>query len=393
MSNVPRIGIAWQIGSYSGWGVYGLQIAFHALRRRSLNPVPLCDLANVDRQALTGKELRTLELGRAAAEALSGLPPTRMDFPVLHGLGNQLVSSAASARVRGTPDIGLVFLEDTALDAEALERGRLYATIVAGSTWNGEVLRAAGLDTVTVQPQGVDLSIFYPAPPSGELAGRFVIFSGGKLEYRKGQDIVVEAFRRFHERHPESLLLAAWYNPWPVLVAGIARSRRVQSSPVVDSRGRVHLSDWLRAQGLPDGAFRLVNPLPNRAMAGVLREADTALFPNRCEGGTNMVAMECLACGIPTILSTNTGHLDLVGEVPCYPLWRQGPVEPEALGQGVEGWGESDTEEILDHLERIHADRVGAREVGRRAAATMHAQWGWDQQLDRLFGMLDLPDR
>lgn len=391
-SGMSRIGITWQIGSYSGWGVYGLQIALHALRSPTLEPVPLCDLSNIDWRMLSEDALSRLKQGRDAAVAmLAGPQPAQLDFPVLHGLGNRMVSSAVGARVCGTPDVGLVFLEDTTLDAAAVERSRRYVRIVAGSTWNGQVLRAAGLNSVVVQPQGVDLSAFHPAPSSGEFANRFIVFSGGKLEYRKGQDIVIESFRRFHERHPEALLLAAWYNPWPQLVAGIARSDRVQGSPAIDDRGRVHLSSWLRNQGLPESAFRLLNPLPNRAMAGVLREADVALFPNRCEGGTNMVAMECLACGIPTILSANTGHFDLIAEVPCYSLQRQGPVIPESPDQGVEGWGESDTEEILDHLECIYTDRAGARDIGRRAGEAIHRQWGWERQLDRLFTALDLP--
>ena len=44
-------------------------------------------------------------------------------------------------------------------------------------------------------------------------------------------------------------------------------------------------------------------------MGAVMQEADVALFPNRCEGGNNLVALEAIASGVPTILSANTGHL------------------------------------------------------------------------------------
>ena len=44
----------------------------------------------------------------------------------------------------------------------------------------------------------------------------------------------------------------------------------------------------------------------------LLKQADLAVFPNRCEGGTNLVAMEAIACGVPTVLSANSGHLDLL---------------------------------------------------------------------------------
>ena len=47
-------------------------------------------------------------------------------------------------------------------------------------------------------------------------------------------------------------------------------------------------------------------------MPKYLISSDTALFPNRCESGTNLVAMEAMAAGIPVILSNNSGHLDLI---------------------------------------------------------------------------------
>jgi hypothetical protein len=37
-----------------------------------------------------------------------------------------------------------------------------------------------------------------------------VVFSGGKLEHRKGQDLVIRAFVRFVQRHPDAVLVTAW---------------------------------------------------------------------------------------------------------------------------------------------------------------------------------------
>ena len=42
--------------------------------------------------------------------------------------------------------------------------------------------------------------------------------------------------------------------------------------------------------------------------------------------GTNLVAMECMASGVPTIVSANTGHLDLASLGGCYTLTQQGRV-------------------------------------------------------------------
>jgi glycosyltransferase involved in cell wall biosynthesis len=54
--------------------------------------------------------------------------------------------------------------------------------------------------------------------------------------------------------------------------------------------------------------------------------------------------MECLACGLPVILSANTGHLDLIGRPRVWPL-------SQSPSRSWPGGGESDVEEILERLE------------------------------------------
>jgi hypothetical protein len=54
-------------------------------------------------------------------------------------------------------------------------------------------------------------------------------------------------------------------------------------------------------------------------IAALLQRANVALFCNRAEGGTNLVAMETLAAGVPVVISSNTGHLDIASGT-CLPL-------------------------------------------------------------------------
>jgi glycosyltransferase involved in cell wall biosynthesis len=120
----------------------------------------------------------------------------------------------------------------------------------------------------------------------------------------------------------------------------------------------------------------------------ILREADVALFPNRAEGGTNLVAMESLACGIPTILSANTGHLDLIATDNCYPLRTQRLVAGNAEYHGTAGWGESDIDEIVAMLEAVYGDRHTAQQRGQAAAHRMQ-DWTWEKQVQRLLANLE----
>lgn len=243
--------------------------------------------------------------------------------------------------------------------------------IVAGSTWNAKLLQAHGLLNVRTVLQGVDPTLFHPARRQGLFPDRFLVFSGGKLERRKGQDIVLAGFRQFASRHPEALLVTAWHSPFPSEARSLDVGRVV--SPVVSGEGgRLDPAAWAVANGIRAEQVLDLGAAPNATMPAILREMDAAVFPNRGEGGTNLVAMEAMACGVPTVLSRNTGHLDLIEDGNCYTLDDQGVLSGlEGPFCGVPGWGESDPAELAEALERIYRVRKGAELVGARGAETL----------------------
>ncbi|MSP88768.1 MAG: glycosyltransferase family 1 protein [Alphaproteobacteria bacterium] len=219
-----------------------------------------------------------------------------------------------------------------------------------------------------------------------------MIFSGGKLEYRKGQDIALAAFSAFRQRHPEALLLALWGNPWPDSPQSrlFTHSPHVDGPPPVDAKGRADPRPWFRRHDIPIEAAFMFSRMPQLQLARMLRECDVALFPNRCEGGTNLMAMEAMASGVPTILSANTGHLDIMAENACYPLNNQTTIASPTPRIGMAGWGESSIEETVEMLELVWRDRETARQVGLNGAALM-ADFSWDKRIDGLIEKLELP--
>jgi glycosyltransferase involved in cell wall biosynthesis len=258
--------------------------------------------------------------------------------------------------------------------------------MLVGSRWNQEVLMRNGLGAVRLAHQGVDTAMFQPGPRRGRFRDRFVVFSGGKLEFRKAQDIVIAAFKAFHARHHDALLVTLWHNLWPEHERTIVESPHVASAPDSAVSPARRIADWVAREGIDENAFLDMRTLPNWELPALLREADVAVFPNRCEGGTNLVAMEAMACGVPCLLSANTGHLDVIGEGHCYALSDQRPVADPTGDR--EGWGESSVEEIVEALERVYADRAEAAARGRRAVAFV-ADMSWPNQIDRLLAALD----
>lgn len=368
-----RIFIHWGLSSFFGFGVYGLNLTLAWARDPDLEPVTV---ARFDPRQIQLDPLRmhALQPVLATSAALARLmraqaPPGEtiaLNAPVLvSDLGGALAPN--DGPLVGHPTIAVPFLEDAAMADDLVASANRHALVVAGSDWNARLLRAHGVERVTTVLQGVDPTLFHPAPRAGVLADRFTVFSGGKLERRKGQDLVLAAFRRFAAGRPDALLVTAWHSPWPRLARTLDDSGLV--APVrFAANGQVDVAAWAAASDVPAGQVLDLGAIPNAALPPVLREMDVALFPNRAEGGTNLVAMEAMACGVPVVLSANTGHLDLVDGDNAYVLETQAIVAGQEGPPGVGGWGESQVDEIVERLEQAYLDREDARRRGQAGA-------------------------
>jgi len=386
------IAIGWRPSSLSGWGVYGTNLALQ-LKKQGRNPVLYLAPHRLDLDADALRILKpVLQRQPHLDELLQKIGVLDFDFPVLHALRNDFHPPMEDQVARGKPNVGVIFFEDTEISAGGLERARGYDLIVAGSHWNRHIAEARGLTNVVTVLQGVDTHQFRPQPRTDRFKDRFVVFSGGKLEYRKAQDVVIAAFRAFHARHPEALLMVAWGNQWPAIMPTIERSPYVDGKPEEGADGALNIGAWLTRNGVPAGSYLDLGMAPNRAMPGFLASADVALFPNRCEAGTNLVAMETMAAGIPTILALNTGQLDIANSKQwpdhCYELRIQRPVAPYEPYAGTEGWGEPDLDETIEALEAAYADGDRRKRIGAAGAEFMR-KLDWSIQIAELVCQID----
>lgn len=374
MVDQVEIILLWSISSYTGWGLSGLNLALAWASDQNFQAVcayPI-SLNQIQVDNLRYRTLQPfLENSTKFVQDLEGYADCVIaaNAPILVALGNGMLTTKVAKEVtlQGSPNIGMVFLEEP-LGLDAIERAKRFPLLIAGSPWNERILRAYGLDNVRTVIQGVDTTYFHPAPKLNLMPDRFLIFSGGKLELRKAQDIVLAAFKIFVQRHQDAMLVTAWHSPWSQFAIGLDRSGLV--APVIfDKSGRVDVAAWFAANGIMPEAFLDLGPVPNPLMPQVLREMDVAVFPNRCEGGTNLVAMECMACGVPVILARNTGQEHLIEPGNCYVLEEQREVDGLWAGVGdVLAWRESSVEEVVACLEDAYVNRSEAQWRGARAA-------------------------
>ena len=268
-------------------------------------------------------------------------------------------------------NIGYCFFEN---DIEVLRHTRRAARewdfIVAGSSWCEYQLRIGGVRSTSTILQGIDPVNFNPAP-SREEDGRFIVFSGGKFEYRKGQDLVIAAMRVFMQRHDDACLACSWINQWPFSLATMAQSQHITFNPS-DEDCMTILQRTLHDNGIPPERVYLAPLIDNTLVGQIYRQTDIGIFPNRCEGGNNMVMCEYMACGRTVIASDATGHADVITAQNAFPLTSYSPVLiSDAAGQPSAVWHEASVEEMIEQLELAYQNRDICVQKGLIAANAM----------------------
>ena len=214
---------------------------------------------------------------------------------------------------RGTVNLSMAFFE-YALHPKVIENAALYDANFVGSSWCLERIKELGIQNGRVLIQGVDGAIFKPQRRTPD--GKFRIFTGGKFEWRKGQDLVIAAFRLFATRHPEAHLVCAWNNPWiRELLGTMIQSPHIRLDRVSGNTQEEFYRNLLNANGLSDSQFTILPALPQPDLAREMANTDIGLFPNRCEGGTNLVLMEYASIGRPVVANVLTGHADVAGAI------------------------------------------------------------------------------
>ncbi|MEQ1861089.1 MAG: glycosyltransferase [Chthoniobacteraceae bacterium] len=159
----------------------------------------------------------------------------------------------------------------------------------------------------------LDLDCFRPATTPRPADRPLTLISTGMPSLRKGAPYLLEAFRIVRRARPDArLLLTA---PMHSSMEGVMK--KFADLPIEWSPG-----------------------LPHAQLAARLRSADVFVLPS-LEDGFGRTVAEAMACGLPVIVTPNTGAADLV--VPE----RSGSIVPirdaQAIAAAVLAWGEKIT--------------------------------------------------
>ena len=400
----PWVGLAWPVGGATGWGQFGLGFG------RSVWAMggTVWALGGVQTDAhwiLPADRVMMREWVPDTSDVPHGdTPPLPAGAGwVVFALGNGIGVPSGRPTIAGAgtdrTDIrraGLVVIEDVScLTPEAVEYLKGLDARIAPSQWVADALAAVGIPDVPVAVQGYDERVWIPrnashhaAPKVAGVAGvaptrqRGIprgpfIFSGGKLEFRKGQDIVVAAFRQVLETFPDAVLVTAWDNPWPQTMDGIWLAGHVKGVPAIRG-GNADVTSWLVANGIPARNVRDVGKVNPLELSAIVRSCDVGVFPNRCEGATNMVLVEALASGLPCVATVGHGQGMLTDAVWPIASRKQVPRGCRLFGTQdltADGWTEADPADVAEAI--CYALDAGVSELGVNLVHTKSNDWTW----------------
>ena len=363
-------------GSQFGWGICGKylvkELSEYAEIKYITEAFDLNDIGDeLDFHFLKNKHMHPQEMGLTVST-----PGVKLNYPVLKAITDQSLQPWLS-NLRGSFTAGYTFFEMNVLSPQNVQSGKNnFDIIVTGSKWCEAVLRKHGLNKVITIIQGIDPQLFNPTHAEKELfKDRFVVFSGGKFELRKGQDIAIKAYKVLQDRHSDVMLVNAWYNPWTSSMQTMATSPYIECN-ITETDYLKAINNILLANGIDLNRVINVMPRQNAQMARLYKNTDVGLFPNRCEGGTNLVLMEYMACGKPVIASFSSGHKDILNPSNSILIKNMKPLNITSGGALQAIWDDPDLDETIDHLEAAYQNRDTLKLIGEQAGADLaHLTW------------------
>jgi glycosyltransferase involved in cell wall biosynthesis len=269
-----------------------------------------------------------------------------------------------------------------------IENGKnFFDTVVTGSTWCEAILKNYGLVNVRTIIQGIDPTIFNPSFSEKEyFQENFIIFSGGKFEFRKGQDIVIKSFKILHDKYDDIMLINCWHNQWPSSMNTMSASKYIyfssSSSDYITTMNKIFVDNGVDLKKV------MIMPIyPNIMLPRVYKNTDVGLFPNRCEGGTNLVLMEYMACGKPAIAAYNSGHKDILTDSNSILLTQMRPVTLSNNNVPLAVWDEPSLDETVAKLEWAYNNRDSLKKIGLQAGNDL-CKMTWQETARNFYDIL-----
>lgn len=185
--------------------------------------------------------------------------------------------------------IGLSFFELSALDKNRLNNLNSMDINIQASEWGANVLRHNGVKSeIKVIPCGFNPEVFYPKVNQSTT---YKFFNIGKMEYRKGHDVLIKAFERTFDKSDDVELHMLWENPF------------------LNEQRKMEWVAQYKGGKLSDRVFFRQQFNSDLGLANFIRSMDCGVFPTRSEG-FGLPILQSIACGKQIITTDYSAHTE-----------------------------------------------------------------------------------
>ena len=334
------------------------------------------------------EELKKLAFVQDLNQVNSGLMlkqdfPVDFNVPVLQAAqGVNMLPVYPHLKGCSNGSVAYSFVEDNVLLRKyAGNVDRYWDTVVTGSTWAMEEMKDAvrlGDYRIRMAIQGVDTSVFRPHSLEKPDPEWFTIFSGGKWEMRKSQDVVIRAVKVLMERHADVRLVANWWNPWVHSAETMMESKLIQTC--YKNGDMIDPVNCAIENGIIIDRIKGLGKITHEELCSQINKCDVALFPNRAEAGTNLVLMEAMACGLPVIATVEHGHADVTPNICQEFKLSSKTFTYKRQGVEVAEWFEPNLDQTVEALETAYNCRgTGFLEKEGTDNREFISQFTWEQ--------------
>jgi len=208
---------------------------------------------------------------------------------------------------------------------------------------------------VFVVPLGVDRSIFKESTLDIEDKDVTIFFNCGKWEFRKGHDIIPEAFSRAFSNQDDVELWMMCENPF------------------LSEDEKMRWIDLYKSSPLGDKIRILDRAETHEGVYNIMSSVSCGVFPARAEGW-NLELLEMMSCGKPVIATDYSAHTEFCTKENSF-LVSIDSEEKAYDGKWFDGktgsWahlGESQIDQISSHMKHIHDNKISYNSAGIETA-------------------------
>jgi len=215
---------------------------------------------------------------------------------------------------------------------------------------------------IYVMPLGIDGDHFNPKIYPKRLSPKFTFLSIFEWSERKGQELLLKAFKEEFSQSEDVLLVLKVFNP------DIRNDIELELSKLGIKSDDKNVIVFLNAD------------IPYYQLGSLYRGVDCFVLPTRGEGW-GMPIMEAMACGIPVITTRWSSQCDFTNEEICYLLNVKKLVPAKTKSPYYKGlyWAEPDYEHLRYLLRYVYENRDEAKSKAANASSYILNNYSWDK--------------